>query len=276
MKVLLAMIAVLPLTALAEFVWLPADMPQTVFGDGQQVLKAVIRNSGETTESKDVRVRLYQTGSETMAPVGKAWLWKKLTVLPGQTVLEEITLTLPKVDAEASFRLFWMDDADKTLAQTDFTVHPRHLLRDLSKTAGRHAVGVFDPDNRLRPLMREEEIEFEELTVDGRPEAFRGRLAIILPAKDSPEDMDVFAQNMGRVARERGLALVWFQSPDKRRSGEPPLAYPVHDGRATIVKAPSALMENLEKSPEAQLSLVWLATFAVQQNQMPLPTLSEP
>ncbi len=276
MKGLLISLTLLPITAIADLEWLATEPPQAVFGDGNRALKINIHNTATSAVEKAISVRLYQSASETMAPIGKTTAWKKLTVLAGQTVMEHITLTLPKVEAETSFRLFWMDDTGKTLAHTDFTVHPTRLLQDLVHAGGQRPLAVFDPGDRLKPLLRAQEMDFEELTVGGHPEAFRGRLAIILPENEPGQEMDFFASRLGRTARERGMALVWFQTPDKRRTGEPPMAYTVHDGRATIVKAPSALLANLEHSPEAQLSLVWLANYAVQHNRMTLPAASEP
>jgi hypothetical protein len=255
----------------SALVWLPDAEPQAVFASAPAPLKATIRNTGTERADQPVYAQLYQTGSETMAAVGRRWLWKRPAILPGQTVIEEIKVAFPKVEAETPFRLFWLDESGTTLATTDIRAFPDHLLAPLAVFAGQHPLGVFDPGARLKPLLRTEEIEFDEITADGHPEAFKGRLAIIAPLEHSSQLPDRFARDLTAAAKERGMALVWFQSPDKRRFGEPPVVQTERHGAALIVLAPASLAADLESSPRAQASLVWLAGLAVQPRRITLP-----
>jgi len=162
MKQWLILILAWPLAAGGELVWRPDAAPQQVFAGEAQPVKAVIRNRSGQRVAEPVYARLYQVSSATMAPLGKSWFWKRLELLPQQTVLEEIRVSFPQVRIGSSFRLFWLDERGTTLAHTDVWAYPHDLLRPLTSLAGGSPVGVFDPDRRLAPALREQQIEFVE------------------------------------------------------------------------------------------------------------------
>ena len=93
--ILVLFLAVLPPSiARAQLQALPDKERQRVFaGEGRRIT-VLFHNPSDSPVDADLRTRLYQASSATAMPLGEA-PWKKLEVLPGQTVLESATLTLP-------------------------------------------------------------------------------------------------------------------------------------------------------------------------------------
>ena len=94
--------------ARAQLQALPDKEPQRAFsGEGRKVA-VLLHNPGAGPVEADLRTRLQQASSATTAPLGEA-PWKKLTVLPGQTVLESVNLTFPSIKAETRFLVQLVD-----------------------------------------------------------------------------------------------------------------------------------------------------------------------
>lgn len=267
----LLLLSVWPLAAGGELVWLPDAEPQQVFARDAQAVKAVIRNRGAQRVTEPIYARLYQVSSATMAPLGKPWFWRRLEMLPGQTVLEEIRVSFPQVRAAAPFRLFWLNEHGTTLAYTEVWAYPTDLLQSLKTLADGAPLGVFDPAGRLKPLLHEQQIEFDDLARSDTLAGFKGRLVIVGPVEQAAQIPETFAQQLGRRAKDRGLAIVWFQSPDEHRFRKPSVAHRVPLGNGAMVVSPASLVADLTVSPRSQINLVSLAELAVQPAQLPFP-----
>src|SRR5215472_6038703 len=70
--------------------------PCHLFAGAGRRIPLVWHNADDRAVTNDVRLRLYQTSSTTAAPLVERF-WKRLTVLPGQIVLETASLELPAV-----------------------------------------------------------------------------------------------------------------------------------------------------------------------------------
>ena len=209
---LLAMLA--PAAARAQLQVVPDKELQRVFtGEGRR-LTVLLRNPSESSVSAELRTRLYQASSVTAMPLGEA-PWKKLEVLPGQTVLESAPVTFPAVKAETRFVVQWLEGANKVMGRTEVAAYPPDLLKDLKPLAGKEPLGVFDPQNQLKPLLKAVAVEIEDLEETGL-EGYRGKLAIIGPFQSRAQ----MGEEMGERSRSwRQRALRWCGFSRRRKSG---------------------------------------------------------
>ena len=265
---------------LAQLQILTPEQPSAVFGGEMRVVQITFRNTGERPIETPLRTRLFQLTSATRMPVGEVEPWKRLTVLGGQTVLENARVKFPEVRAITKFEVRWLDDADKAVGQTLVTVYPTNLLKQLAGLVGEKPPGMFDPHGQLTPLLRALKVEFDDLTEGERIETWRGRLAILGPfdmKQSPPREM----QKRASVLAARGVNVLLLlpnyehadsavRAPNALRSAV--IIRPVGTGRVVITS--SELVTGLATQPLAQEKLLELARLAVTPN-LPL-TETEP
>ena len=80
----------------AQLQLLPDGRTQTVFGGGARTVELCWRNAGTEATNTEITARIFQASSATAVKLGEA-PWKKLQVLPQQTVLESAPLDFPAV-----------------------------------------------------------------------------------------------------------------------------------------------------------------------------------
>lgn len=241
---------------------------QAVFsGNGRQVY-LVIRNGGGSTVAANLCLRLYQTSTATAVLMHEE-AWKPLQVLPGQTVTETATLDFPAVRAETRFLVHWLDGTNTVLGKTEVRVFPTNLLAGLRTLAGEKPLGLFDPNNQLKPLLRPLDVPFQDLAEDGT-DKFAGKLAIFGPFESKRQMRASLAGDIRALAK-RGVAVVWLQPSPKRHDPLRPSFYTVRVGDGTVVVAQASLVARLADSPEAQLNLLRLAELALRPVEFDLP-----
>jgi hypothetical protein len=256
------------LAAQAQFKVLPDDEPQRVFAGESRAVSVRFHNPGAITVEADLRIQLYQTSTSTAAPLGDT-PWKRLQVLPGQTVLESAKLAFPDVKAETRFLVRWLAETNSLLGTTEVLVYPTRLLAEPKSLADAEALGVFDPGDQLKPSLRLAKVAFTDLE-DAGIATFRGRLAIVGPFStktDLPFDL---AQRVAEMAR-KGVAAVWLQPPPGPREKLQPSFYSVPLGTNAVVIAQAGLVANLADSPRAQLNLLHLCRVALYPEPPRLP-----
>ena len=254
--------------AQAQLQLLPDSQPQAVFGGGTRTLELRWRNAGDETTSADISARMFQASSATVVPLGR-WPWKNMTVQLGQTVLQTATLDFPAVRAETPFLIQWLDGTNTVLGKTEVRVFPTNLLARLQTLAGEQPVGVFDPDDLLKSLLRPLGVLFQDLAEDGT-DKFTGRLTIFGPF-DSKGQMRTSLTSDIRALAKRGVAVVWLQPPPGPRDLLRPSFYSVRVGDGAIVVAQVSLVARLADSPEAQSNLLRLAELALRPAAVDLP-----
>lgn len=242
--------------------------PKTVFAGEARRIEVVLQNSGSELAKADLHTRLFQTTTATAVLLREAE-WKPLQVLPGQTVLEAATFDFPDVRAETRFLVQWLDGTNTVLGKTEVRVFPTNLLAGLRPLAGEAPLGVFDPQNQLKPLLRSHAIEFQDLIEDGT-DKFHGRLAIFGPFASKEQIRDSLADDLRTLAK-RGVAVVWLQPPSGPRSPLKPSFYTVRMGDGAVVVAQGDLVSCLAERPEAQLNLIRLAETALHPEPLDLP-----
>jgi hypothetical protein len=95
-------------------------------------------------------------------PVGEI-AWKRLRVLAHQTVLESAKLDFPEVRTGTRFLAQWLDESGHKVGQVILMVYPQHILKGLKPLADEQPVGLFDPLNQLKPLLKTGGVDFEDL-----------------------------------------------------------------------------------------------------------------
>ena len=243
-----------------EVVRLPE--PQQVFADGLRAVEVRFRNSAPEAARIEVRIQLLQLSSATVAPVGGPRAWKRLTVLPGQTILETAEIEFPKLRTPARFAARWLDADGKLLGVTEVWAHPENLLAAFKLLAGGQAVGLSGETGALRPVLTAHGIVVSELSGAKSWDDFRGRLALFVSKPGSSQDE--FRTDAAVLSRAKeGLAVVWLQTPRAIPPSVPPLVERMQVGRGGVVLAPESLLAGLDRSPAAQLALMRLAELAL-------------
>jgi hypothetical protein len=239
-----------------------------VFGGGAAKIATVWRNDDTTETVAEVRVRIYQASSATAAPISER-PWKRLQVLPGQTVMESAMLDFPAVKAETRFIIQWLENTNRVLRTTEVLAYPNDLLKQLQALRGDEPVGLLDPQRQLTPLLKAAGVETTDLAETGFAD-FRGKLAIIGPFQ-SKSQMPEELRSRVRALAQRGAGVVWIQPPPEPRAKMKPSFYAVAVGKGTVVVAQASLFADVANNPAAQLNLIRLAELALRPEPLGLP-----
>jgi hypothetical protein len=253
-----------PFGLLAQLEILPDKAPQLVFAGEARKITVTWHNAGDKAVDAEMRTRLYQTSSATAAPLSEK-AWKKIEILPGQTVLESASVDFPAVNAETRFLIQWLEGTSRVIGKTDVLVYPTNLLAELKTLVGEENFGVLDPNNELKPLLKQNHVEFSDLG-ETAPEDFQGKLAIIGPFSTKAQMREGLAQTIQKIAR-KGVAMVWMQPPPGPKDAIKPSFYIVPEGKGSIVVVQADLVANPAGSPQSQLNLVYFCKLAL--NPMP-------
>jgi len=256
--------------AKAQLQLLPDKESQCVFAGDARKITVVFRNPGSEPAKVDLRARLYQTATAT-AVLTSECPWKELQVLAGQTVVESAPLVFPLVKAETPFLVQWMEGTHRVIGKTEALVYPTNLLAELKPLADENQpIGVFDPGNVLKPLLRAVGVEFEDLADSGIA-SFHGKLAIIGPFTSREQMPGDLTERIEKLAR-KGIGVVWIQPPFGPHDKLKPSFYTVPSGTNVIVVAQSSLLANLAEQPQSQLRLLQLCRLALHPEPLALPT----
>jgi hypothetical protein len=271
-KILVLLLAALPATvACAQLKALPDKEPQRVFAGEGRTINVLLHNPGADPVEADLRTHLYQASSATAISLGET-PWKRLTILPGQTVVEAATLTFPSIKAATCFAVQWVEGTNEVIGITEVLAYPPDLLKNLKPLAGEDPLGVFDPQNQLKPLFKAATVEFSDLE-DTAMEEFHGKLAIIGPFQ-SREQMREGLPNRIKALAQKGVAVVWIQPPPEKRQALKPSFYTVPEGKGAVVVVQADLIANLPENPQAQLNLNQFARLALHPGPPRLPYLT--
>lgn len=101
-------------------------------------------------------------------------------MLPQQTVLESAQLDFPAVRAETKFLVRWLENSNRVIGMSTVLVYPTNLLAELNPLLAGQELGVLDPNDSVKPLLKQNGVKFTDLG-ESALEDFRGRLAILGP-----------------------------------------------------------------------------------------------
>ncbi len=243
---------------------------QCVFSGQSRNIAVVWRNPSDAIIEAEISARILQTSLATAVQFSEM-PWKKLLVLPRQTVLESAQLDFPAVKAETKFLVQWLQDSN-VLGKTEVLVYPTNLLAELKPLAGDETLGIFDPQNQLKPLLQKLKINFENLE-NSDLENFSGKLAVIGPFQSKSQVRDGLANQIQALAK-KGAAIVWLQPPGPRGEKLAPSFYVVLQNTNAVVVVQPELIANLADNPSAQLHLIYFCKLALHPQPLALPGLS--
>jgi len=263
--------------ARAQLQVMPQDELPRVFGGSTQIIRVDWHNAESAMIETDIRMRMMQLSSATSAPIGEA-PWKTLRVLPGQTVIEAAAIGFPAVRGKTRFLVQWLEGSNHVAGATEGCVYPTNLLCELQPLIGKDGVlGVFDPQNELKDLLRNAKVDFLDL---GNTELakFRGKLAIVGPFDPKASPGSVEAAQIKALA-ENGVGVVWVQSP-ARESGAAeeklqPSFYSVPELQTATVVVQPEMLANLAGNPRAQLNLIHFCKLALRPQPLTLPSVKK-
>jgi hypothetical protein len=255
----------------AQIELIRAKQPTCTFGDGERNIETIWRNPTGDLANFSLRARLYQASSATAAPFSQSSA-RKFEIPPRETILDSTLIQLPPVTAKTKFVIQWVNETDKMLGTTEVFAYPVVLLSDLKPLAAGGPVGVYDPEQQLKPLLRNASLQISDLEEAGL-DHFQGKLAILGPFKSKSQMRDGFKENVQALAR-RGKAVVWLQPPSPSCDSRSPSYFMIPAATGTIIIAQSDLIEGLRESPRSQLNLIQLATLAVRPEQQHLPSFA--
>jgi len=254
----------------------PGDQSTSVFGGEPSSISVTFSNSSDQDFSAKIRTRIYQTSSATAVLVSES-AWKTLRVLPQQTVLESARLDFPAVKAETKFVVQWLENTNRVIGTTEVWVYPTNLLAELKPLLGEAAFGVLDPNNELKPLLRQNGVSFVDLG-EMALEDFTGKLAIIGPFQSKAQMREGLTRAVQALGKHQ-VAVVWLlpqpsprPSPIRWEREKPqPSFYSVPSGTNAVVVAQAELVSRLPENPQAQLNLIHYCKLALQPQPPALP-----
>ncbi len=241
---------------------------QRVFAGDARKVTIIWHNASDQNASADVCARLYQASSATAAPLSEK-AWKKIEILPGQTVSESAAIDFPAVNAETRFLIQWLDGTKRVVGRTDVLVYPTNLLGELKPLLGEASLGVLDPNHELKPLLQQNKIEFSDLG-ETALENFQGKLAIIGPFQTRAQVREGLRQSIQKIAR-KGVAVVWIQPPPGPKDPIKPSFHVVPEDKGTVVVVQADLLAHPADSPQSQMNLVYFCRLALNPAPLSLP-----
>ncbi|HSU54703.1 MAG TPA: hypothetical protein VLT36_11645 [Candidatus Dormibacteraeota bacterium] len=244
--------------AFAGLELLPPSEPPSIFAGSSKAIPLLWRNGGDEILTSNLHFRMYQASSATAMPFMEA-PWKQLTVLPGQTVVESARLDFPTIKTETRFIVQWLDPTNRALGNSEVDVFPARLLSGLSTLAAPEGMGVYDPGNCMKPVLKDAGVDVVDLQQFA---AFEGRLALFVPSSALTEPGEDVIERVKGLAKTTA-AIVWIVPPRVPPAPLQPTFAILTLRKASIVLAQSSLVTNLAEDPRAQLKLVELARLAL-------------
>jgi hypothetical protein len=257
--------------ARAQLELLTDSGPQCVFSGVATKISATFRNAGETDFKCEMRTRMLQASSATVAPLDQR-PWKQLRVLARQTVLESAPLDFPPVKAETKYLVQWLDNTNRIMGTTEVLAYPTNLLHELKLLVDEswNNLGVLDPRNQIKPALKHQAIGFVDLAQSDL-DAFSGKLAVV--GSCGPDDTEWSGlTDRIRALAQKGTPVVWIQGPLSRRDKIQPSFYVVPQNRAAVVVVQPGLIADLPGNPRSQLNLLRFCQLALHPEMPALPT----
>jgi hypothetical protein len=261
-----------PVAALAQLQLVTNAAPQSVFFGAVKNISVIFYNSGRQDFNDEIRVRIYQASSATAVLLSDN-SWKRLQVPAGETVLESAALDFPAVKAKTKFLVQWLADTN-VLGVTPVLVYPTNLLQSLKSFLSETNFGVFDPGNRLKPLLKAQGIRFVDLG-ETELDDFSGQLAVIGPFQSHEQMPDSLANRIETIAK-KNAAVVWIQPPQEKTGNLQPSFYCVQKSQTAVVVVQPDFVSNLAENPQSQLNLIYFCQLALNPQPPVLPGLSPP
>ena len=263
-SLLLIVVVAVVSNAAAQIQLQPEGKSQNVFAGAGRTIETIWTNPASITAQTPIHLRLLQASAATTVCVSTSD-WKKLVLLPHQTVMESARLNFPRVKKETRFVIQWLDgdDTNAVLGVTRVNAFPTNLWEELKTPAGVQGIGIYDPGSELKPLLKDASIKIDDLEKSNLTN-FCGNLAVIGPFTRSDRLPDFMVTQVKALAK-RSVAVVWIRTPPPASPNPFPSFCTVWLGsRPTIIVQP-CLLANLPEDPQSQNNLVYFCKLALNQ-----------
>ena len=253
--------------ATAQLQLAPNSQQEYVFCGATKTISVAFHNPDNQPFDNEVHTRIFQTSSATVALLSEN-PWKRLQVPANETVLASAALDFPAVKAETKFVVQWLASTN-FIGKTEVLVYPTNLLAELKPLLDGETLGVLDPNDELKPLLRQNGVAYADLG-QATLEDFSGRLAILGPFRSRaqlPEDVVKRSKAMAK----NGVAIVWLQPPPGPRDPLRPSYYSVSVGTNAIVVVQSGIVASLVENPLSQQMLLQLCRQVLHPEPTALP-----
>lgn len=243
---------------------------QVLFGGMPQEVRLRIENRSDANEQQSLQYRLFQLAHRLYAPLGPGVRWIEVD-LPATAVRSQaLQLDLPSVRAKTRFKLAIFGNNETRLGTVDLTVLPKDLLEPLKQLAGRNLIGLWDPEDHLRPALDKLEIQPVNLSTRWNVEDFAGDFIISVHGKKDRDRLDEKNASFA-VLKRRGKSVLCLLA-DPRKDAPLPLIAAGSDRDGNLVYAALSEVAALETAA-AQLRLSQFLEFT--RSREPLSLLNQ-
>ena len=260
-----------PVAEGAQLQLLSTPETQQLFAGAGRNIRVTFSNPSDENFEATIRLRVIQASSATAVKLGE-WPWKKLEVLPHQTILESARVDFPAVNAETKFLAQWVVDTNQVLGVTEIRVYPTNLMSELKPMTSDAGLGVFDPQNVLKPLLKNLGVDFTDLEDSGL-ENFSGKLAVLGPFASKSQLRPELQAQIKSLAK-KGTGVVWLLPPPEKKDKLAPSFYSVLEATNAVVVVQADQVSWLPENPQAQMNLIYFCKLALQPVPLALPDFS--
>lgn len=243
--------------------------PQPAFCGRAVWIPVTIENPQPVPFDADIRLQLFQLSSSTTAPVSQ-FSWKRIRVLPRQTLCDAVPITFPEIRSETRFLIDWIAN-NQILGRATVAVFPTNLLAELKLISSGKPVEILDLENELQPILALNGVPCSNLEEKGL-EAATGPLVIVAQSEIQSAGRVLLGSRIQALSK-RGIAVVWIRPATEIRDKLVPSFFIVTNQPGTVVVAQPDLVANLSENPRAQWNLIQLARMAVHPEPFQLPEL---
>lgn len=242
-----------------------------VFAGAARNITLTFSNGSDTNFASDIRRRMFQTTSATAVGLGDR-PWKRLALLPRQVILESAEVDFPAVNGATEFLLQWHTGANDIVGETEILVYPTNLLAELKTMTADAGLGVWDPQNQLKPALGNLKVDFTDLAESGL-DSFAGKLAIIGPFESRTQMGNSLTARIKALAK-RNVAVVWLLPPPEKADKPVPSFYTVLENTNAVVVVQADWVARLADNPQAQSNLIYFCKLALKPEPPGLPDFS--
>jgi hypothetical protein len=246
----------------------PDGSTSVVFGGKPQTLEVRVRHpssagAAPVSDRTEFAIcfRLFQEASGVAAPLGPARAWKRLSILPGQTLIEKASVEFPAVKHVSNGLVRWETEDGNGLGSTRVRVVPTNLLTELKTLTSGGSMGVVDASTAMTALFEGAGLSVEDLADLPRPQ--EAQVILVMPGELAETQPALLARRV-RSWVESGRTVVWFKLDLSGWTG--PWAER-HLGQGSLVTAEAGMVERLDTA-EAQWRLVNLMRWACRPTVM--------
>jgi len=263
------LILTLAVSVQAQLEFPPESAAAIVFGGEPQTVsvrvhsRAAIDPVVTNSERKDVavRFRLFQESSGVAVPLGPAQPWKRLSILPGQTLLETVSVEFPPVKRATDGLVRWETEEGQGLGSTRVRLVPTNLVAELKPLTSGGPMGVVNASTAMTGLFEGAGLAVEDLT--DLPQRQEAHVIVVMPGELVETQPALLARRI-RSWVESGRTVLWFKSDPSAWTSTLAERRP---GQGSLVTVDAGMVERLDTA-EAQWRLVNLVRWACRPTAM--------